>query len=31
LFAYLLIALLPMVLLLKRPPRIIGKITLDAH
>jgi DHA2 family multidrug resistance protein len=31
LFAYLLIALLPLVLLLKRPPRIVGKITLDAH
>jgi DHA2 family multidrug resistance protein len=31
LFAYLLVALLPLVLLLKRPPRIIGKITLDAH
>jgi DHA2 family multidrug resistance protein len=31
LFAYLLLALLPMVLLLKRPPRIVGKITLDAH
>ncbi len=31
LFAYLLAALLPLVLLLKRPPRVIGKITLDAH
>ena len=31
LFAYLLVALLPLVLLLKRPPRIVGKITLDAH
>ena len=31
LFAYLLACLLPLVLLLKRPPRIIGKITLDAH
>ncbi|MFC6646496.1 DHA2 family efflux MFS transporter permease subunit [Granulicella cerasi] len=31
LFAYLLIALLPLVLLLKRPPKIVGKITLDAH
>ena len=31
LFAYVLACLLPLVLLLKRPPRIIGKITLDAH
>ncbi len=31
LFAYLLACLLPLVLLLKRPPRIVGKITLDAH
>ncbi|HEY4356837.1 MAG TPA: DHA2 family efflux MFS transporter permease subunit [Acidobacteriaceae bacterium] len=31
LFAYLLICLLPLVLLLKRPPRTVGKITLDAH
>ena len=31
LFTYLLIALLPLVLLLKRPPRVVGKIELDAH
>ncbi|SEC12206.1 DHA2 family efflux MFS transporter permease subunit [Terriglobus roseus] len=31
LFAYVLACLLPLVLLLKRPPKIIGKITLDAH
>jgi DHA2 family multidrug resistance protein len=31
LFAYVLACLLPLVLLLKRPPRTIGKITLDAH
>lgn len=31
LFTYLLIAILPLVLLLKRPPRIVGKIELDAH
>ena len=31
LFAYLLVALLPLVLLLKRPPKIVGKIELDAH
>ena len=31
LFTYLLIALLPLVLFLKRPPRIVGKIELDAH
>lgn len=31
LFAYVLACLLPLVLLLKRPPRIIGKVTLDAH
>jgi DHA2 family multidrug resistance protein len=31
LFSYILIVLLPLVLLLKRPPRIVGKITLDAH
>jgi DHA2 family multidrug resistance protein len=30
-FAYMLACLLPLVLLLKRPPRIIGKIELDAH
>ena len=30
-FAYLLVALLPLVLLLKRPPKIIGKIELEAH
>jgi MFS transporter, DHA2 family, multidrug resistance protein len=31
LFTYLLIACLPLVFLLKRPPRIVGKIELDAH
>jgi DHA2 family multidrug resistance protein len=31
LFAYLLLAMVPLVVLLKRPPRIIGKIELDAH
>ncbi|MGI4828727.1 MAG: DHA2 family efflux MFS transporter permease subunit [Janthinobacterium lividum] len=31
LFAYILLALLPLVLLLKKPPRIVGKIELDAH
>ncbi|GAA3750616.1 DHA2 family efflux MFS transporter permease subunit [Terriglobus aquaticus] len=31
LFTYLLIFLLPLVFFLKRPPRIIGKIELDAH
>ncbi len=30
-FAYILACLLPLVLLLKRPPRIVGKIELDAH
>jgi DHA2 family multidrug resistance protein len=30
-FAYLLIGMLPLVLLLKRPPRIVGKIELEAH
>ena len=30
-FAYMLAFVLPLVLLLKRPPRQIGKITLDAH
>jgi DHA2 family multidrug resistance protein len=30
-FAYLLACLLPLVLLLKRPPRILGKIELEAH
>ena len=30
-FAYLLLALVPMVLLLKRPPRLVGKIELEAH
>jgi MFS transporter, DHA2 family, multidrug resistance protein len=30
-FAYCLLALLPLVLLLKRPPRIVGKVELDAH
>ena len=30
-FAYLLLALAPLVLLLKKPPRIVGKIELDAH
>jgi DHA2 family multidrug resistance protein len=30
-FAYLLACLLPLVLLLKRPPRVIGKIELEAH
>ena len=31
LFAYMLFALLPLVLFLKRPPRIPGKVELDAH
>jgi DHA2 family multidrug resistance protein len=31
LFAYALAAMLPLVLLLKRPPRMVGKIELDAH
>ena len=31
LFTYLLLALLPLVLLLKRPPRVVGKVELDAH
>jgi DHA2 family multidrug resistance protein len=31
LFAYILLCLLPFVLLLKRPPKQIGKIELDAH
>ena len=30
-FAYILLALAPMVLLLKRPPRVVGKIELEAH
>jgi DHA2 family multidrug resistance protein len=30
-FAYLLVGLLPLVLLLKRPPKLIGKIELEAH
>ena len=30
-FAYLLIGMLPLVLLLKRPPRVVGKIELEAH
>jgi DHA2 family multidrug resistance protein len=30
-FAYMLACLLPLVLLLKRPPRIVGKVELDAH
>jgi DHA2 family multidrug resistance protein len=30
-FAYLLVAMLPIVLFLKRPPKIVGKIELDAH
>lgn len=30
-FAYLLVCLLPLVLFLKRPPRTVGKIELDAH
>ena len=30
-FTYLLIALLPLVFLLKRPPRVVGKVELDAH
>ncbi len=30
-FGYLLFALLPLVLFLKRPPRIVGKIELEAH
>jgi DHA2 family multidrug resistance protein len=31
LFAYLLACLLPLVLFLKRPPRAVGKIELEAH
>ncbi len=30
-FAYMLFALLPLVFFLKRPPRVVGKIELDAH
>ena len=30
-FTYILIALLPLVFLLKRPPRIVGKVELEAH
>jgi DHA2 family multidrug resistance protein len=30
-FTYMLLFLLPLVLLLKRPPRHIGKIELDVH
>jgi DHA2 family multidrug resistance protein len=30
-FAYLLVVMLPIVLFLKRPPKIVGKIELDAH
>ena len=30
-FAYLLLALAPLVLLLKKPPKIVGKIELEAH
>lgn len=31
LFAYLLLMMVPLILFLKRPPRIVGKIELDAH
>ena len=31
LFTYLLVLLLPLVFFLKRPPRVVGKIELDAH
>ncbi len=31
LFAYILLGMLPLVFFLKRPPRIIGKVELDAH
>lgn len=31
LFTYLLLALLPLVLFLKRPPKVVGKIELEAH
>ncbi|NUQ30518.1 MAG: hypothetical protein HOQ35_18645, partial [Acidobacteriaceae bacterium] len=31
LFAYVLLGVLPLVLLLKRPPKHIGKVELDAH
>ena len=31
LFTYLLVAMLPLVFLLKRPPRVVGKVELDAH
>ena len=30
-FAYMLACLIPLVLLLKRPPRLFGKIELEAH
>jgi len=30
-FAYVLALLLPLVFLLKRPPKVVGKIELDAH
>jgi len=31
LFAYVLAAMVPLVLFLKRPPRVVGKVELDAH
>jgi len=30
-FGYMLICLLPLVLLLKRPPKMVGKVELEAH
>ena len=30
-FAYVLAGMVPLVLLLKRPPRTVGKVELDAH
>jgi DHA2 family multidrug resistance protein len=31
LFAYILAALVPLVFFLKRPPRVVGKVELEAH
>jgi len=30
-FAYLLVCCIPLVFFLKRPPKVVGKIELDAH
>jgi len=30
-FAYMLLCMLPIVFFLKRPPKVVGKIELDAH